>query len=149
MPSPEVDEEHTPYPKPYSDLPVDQDPFIRGLKQRLPQDLRESFSDEQLEALRGVFGARSWVKHRIDLRGTIRLWSDRYYFAIVAGRNKRNLTRPQQNLSLIAKAALATVFLLFSGLVGLVILYLLKSALGINLFPGFSLGLWDWFKQSL
>jgi hypothetical protein len=30
-----------------------------------------------------------------------------------------------------------------------VILYLLKSALGINLFPGFSLGLWDWFKQSL
>ena len=77
------------------------------------------------------------------------MWSDRYYFAIVAGRNKRNLTRPQQNLSLIAKAALATVFLLFSGLVGLVILYLLKSALGINLFPGFSLGLWDWFKQSL
>ncbi|MCQ4299304.1 3-phosphoshikimate 1-carboxyvinyltransferase [Pseudomonas songnenensis] len=148
MPSP-IDEEHTPYPKPYSDLPIDQDPFIRGLKQRLPQDLRESFSDEQLEALRGVFGARSWVKHRIDLRGTIRLWSDRYYFAIVAGRNKRNLIRPQQNLSLIAKAALATVFLLFSGLVGLVILYLLKSALGINLFPGFSLGLWDWFKQSL
>ncbi|AGA86626.1 MAG: 3-phosphoshikimate 1-carboxyvinyltransferase [Gammaproteobacteria bacterium HGW-Gammaproteobacteria-9] len=149
MPSPEVDEEHTPYPKPYSDLPVDQDPFIRGLKQRLPEHLRESFSEEQLDALRSVFGARSWVRHRVDLRGTIRLWSDRYYFAIVAGRNKRNLTRPQQNLSLIAKAALATVFLLFSGLVGLVILYLLKSALGINLFPGFSLGLWDWFKQSL
>ena len=53
------------------------------------------------------------------------------------GRNKRNLTRPQQNLSLVAKAALATLFLLFSALVGLVILYLLKSALGINLFPDF------------
>ena len=53
------------------------------------------------------------------------------------GRNKRNLTRPQQNLSLIAKAALATLFLLFSAPVGLVILYLLKSALGINLFPDF------------
>jgi hypothetical protein len=25
----------------------------------------------------------------------------------------------------------------------------LKSALGINLFPGFSLGLWDWLKESL
>ncbi|HBB24465.1 MAG TPA: 3-phosphoshikimate 1-carboxyvinyltransferase, partial [Pseudomonas sp.] len=49
----------------------------------------------------------------------------------------------------IAKAALATLFLLFSALVGLVILYLLKSALGINLFPDFSLGLWDWFKESL
>jgi len=99
--------------------------------------------------LRGVFGARSWVRHRVDLRGTVRLWRNHYYFAIVAGRNKRNLTRPQQNLSLIAKAALATLFLLFSALVGLVILYLLKSALGINLFPDFSLGLWDWFKESL
>lgn len=64
--------------------------------------------------MRGVFGARSWVRHRVDLRGTVRLWRNHYYFAIVAGRNKRNLTRPQQNLSLIAKAALATLFLLFS-----------------------------------
>ncbi|MCQ4297358.1 3-phosphoshikimate 1-carboxyvinyltransferase [Pseudomonas stutzeri] len=149
MTSPAADEERTPYPKPYSDAPGEHDPFIRGLKQRLPEHLRESFSAEQLDALRGVFGARSWVKHRVDLRGTVRVWRDRYYFAIVAGRNKRNLTRPQQNLSLIAKAALATFFLLFSGLVGLVILYLLKSALGINLFPDFSLGLWDWFKESL
>ncbi|MCQ2046344.1 Uncharacterised protein [Stutzerimonas stutzeri] len=148
MNSPKADEEHTPYPKPYSDAAVDQDPFIRGLKQRLPEHLRESFSEEQLDALRGVFGARSWVKHRVDLRGTVKVWRDRYYFAIVAGRNKRNLTRPQQNLSLMAKAALATLFLLFSALVGLVILYVLKSALGINLFPGFSLGLWDWLKES-
>jgi hypothetical protein len=135
MTSPEADEPRSPYPKPYADTPLDQDPFVRGLKQRLPEHLRDSFNEEQLAALRGVFGARSWVRH--------------YYFAIVAGRNKRNLTRPQQNLSLIAKAALATLFLLFSALVGLVILYLLKSALGINLFPDFSLGLWDWFKESL
>ncbi|AHY42935.1 3-phosphoshikimate 1-carboxyvinyltransferase [Stutzerimonas decontaminans] len=149
MTSPAADEERTPYPKPYADTALDHDPFIRGLKQRLPDHLRDSFSEEQLDALRGVFGARSWVKHRVDLRGTVKLWRDRYYFAIVAGRNKRNLTRPQQNLSLMAKAALATLFLLFSALIGLVILYLLKSALGINLFPDFSLGLWDWFKQSL
>lgn len=149
MTSPAADDERTPYPKPYAETPLDQDPFVRGLKQRLPEQLRESFSEEQLDALRGVFGARSWVKHRIDYRGTIRLWRDRYYFAIVAGRNKRSLTRPQQNLSLIAKAALATLFLLFCALVGLVILYLLKSALGIDLLPSFSLGLWDWFKQNL
>lgn len=149
MTSPESDEPRSPYPKPYADTPLDQDPFVRGLKQRLPEHLRDSFNEEQLAALRGVFGARSWVRHRVDLRGTVRLWRNHYYFAIVAGRNKRNLTRPQQNLSLIAKAALATLFLLFSALVGLVILYLLKSALGINLFPDFSLGLWDWFKESL
>jgi hypothetical protein len=90
MTSPEADEERTPYPKPYTEVPIDQDPFIRGLKQRLPEHLRESFSEEQLDALRGVFGARSWVRHRVDLRGTVRFWRDRYYFAIVAGRNKRS-----------------------------------------------------------
>jgi hypothetical protein len=29
----------------------------------------------------------------------------------------------------------------------LIVLYLIKSALGINLFEGFSLGLWDWLKS--
>jgi hypothetical protein len=117
--------------------------------ERLPEHLRDSFSDEQLEALRGIFGTRSWVRHRLDLRGTLKLFGNHYYFAILAGRNKRNLSRPQQNLSLAAKAALITLFLVFSAAVGLVILYLLKSALGIDLIPGFSFGLWDWFKANL
>lgn len=135
------------YPRPFDDTPAEQDPFIRGLKQRLPDHLRESFSAEQLQALRGVFGKRSWVRHRIDLRGTFSFWRSHYYFAIIAGRNKRNLTRPQQDLSLAGRAAVATGFLLFSTLLGLLVLYVLKSALGINLFPGFSLGLWDWLKD--
>lgn len=150
MSSPDADanSDRTPYPKPFADRPLEQDPFVRGLKQRLPEHLRESFSSEQLDALRSVFGARSWVRHRVDLRGTVKLWGNQFYFAILAGRNKRNLTRPQQNLSLLAKAALITLFLLFSGLLGLAILYLLKSALGIDLLPGVSLGLWDWFKAN-
>lgn len=141
-------EPRPPYPAPFATPALDDDPFVKGLKRRLPENLRESFSDEQLEALRGVFGARSWVKHKIDLRGTLRLLGDQYYFAILAGRNKRNHSRPGQHLSLTTKAALATLFLLFSTLVGLVILYLLKSALGINLLPNFSLGLWDWFRAT-
>lgn len=36
---------------------------------------------------------------------------------------------------------------LFSVLTGLLLLYLLKSALGIDLVPGFSLGIWGWFKD--
>jgi hypothetical protein len=28
------------------------------------------------------------------------------------------------------------------------LLYILKTALGINLFEGFSLGLWGWLKQT-
>ncbi len=127
-------------------IALEYDPFVLGLKQRLPRDLRDSFTPQQLDALRNAFATRSWARHKLDLRGTFRLWSNQYYFVLVGGRNKRNLSRAQRNLSLAAKAGVLTLFLFFSILVGLVALYLAKSALGINLFPNYSLGLWDWFK---
>lgn len=126
----------------------EQDPFIKGLKERLPEDIRESFSAEQLNALQVAFGARQWGRHSVDLRGTVKLWRWRYYFVLLAGRNKRDLSRAQQELSLTAKAVGVSIFLLVSLALGLLFLYLLKSALGINLFSGFSLGLWDWFKSA-
>lgn len=135
----------TPYPAAVN-TGLENDPFIVGLKQRLPENTRESFTDEQLEGLRTAFATRSWGRHQIDWRGTFSIWSNQYYFVLVGGRNKRNLSRAQRNLSLAAKAGMITLFLFFSMLVGLVALYLVKSALGINLFPNFSLGLWDWFK---
>lgn len=125
---------------------LEHDSFVQGLKQRLPEELRESFTPQQLEGLRNAFATRSWARHKLDLRGTFGLWSNQYYFVLVGGRNKRNLTRAQRNLSLAAKAGALTLFLFFCVLVGLVALYLVKSALGINLLPNYSLGLWDWFK---
>lgn len=133
---------------PATNAALTHDPFIVGLKQRLPEHLRESFTDQQLEGLRSAFATRSWGRHKIDWRGTFSLWSNQYYFVLVGGRNKRNLSRAQRNLSLAAKAGVITLFLFFSMLVGLVVLYLIKSALGINLLPNYSLGLWDWFKGS-
>lgn len=134
------------YPASDSTAALGHDPFIIGLKQRLPEELRETFTDQQLAGLRSAFATRSWARHKIDLRGTFNLWNNQYYFVLVGGRNKRNLSREQRNLSLAAKASAITLFLFFSVLVGLVVLYLLKSALGINLLPNYSLGLWDWFK---
>ncbi|UUD66200.1 3-phosphoshikimate 1-carboxyvinyltransferase [Pseudomonas seleniipraecipitans] len=125
----------------------EQDAFVKGLKERLPDDLRDSFSNEQLSALKVAFGARQWGRHPVDLRGTLKLWRWRYYFVLLAGRNQRDLSRAQQELSLTAKALGVSVFLMISLLVGLLFLYLIKSALGINLFSGYSLGLWDWFKS--
>lgn len=122
------------------------DPFIEGLKDRLPDDLKESFTHEQLAALKIAFGARKWGQHPVDLRGTLRFWRWRYYFVFLAGRNKRDLSRREQDLSRIATAFAVASFLLFATLLGLVILYLIKSALGIDIFPNYSLGLWGWFK---
>lgn len=122
------------------------DPFIAGLKERLPEELRESFTEEQLEALKLAFGTRSWGKHSVDLRGTVKFWHRRYYFVFLAGRNYRQLSRLEQELSLLGKATMLAVILLACGLVGLLLLYLLKSALGIDIFPDYSFGVWTWFK---
>ncbi|MBB3102346.1 3-phosphoshikimate 1-carboxyvinyltransferase [Azomonas macrocytogenes] len=129
-----------------SESSIEQDSFVQGLKERLPSDIKDSFTDEQLLALKIAFGARKWGKHRIDLRGTVNLWQWRYYFVLLIGRNRRAPSRLQEELSLLAKAGMISLFLMFSVLIGLLTLYLIKSALGINLFPNFSLGIWDWFK---
>ena len=125
---------------------LEHDPFVIGLKQRLPEELRDSFSDEQLRGLRSALATRSWARHKLDLRGTFSLWRTQYYFVVIGGRNKRNLSRAQEKLSMAAKAGAITLFLFFSALLGFVALYVLKSALGIDLLPNHSLGLWDWFK---
>ena len=65
-------DEQAPYPSPFGADAVRQDAFTQGLLERLPEHLSDSFSDEQLEALRGIFGTRSWVRHRLDLRGTLK-----------------------------------------------------------------------------
>ena len=126
--------------------PKQKDWFEDGLMQRLPSDMQGSFSDEQITALKVAFGARKWGKHPVDLRGTINIWTWRYYFVFLMGRNKRSLSRRERRISLMIKTLVTFLFLGFSTLMGLLIIYLIKSAAGIDLFPGFSLGIWGWFK---
>jgi|TARA_R110000851_G_scaffold90253_4_gene197037 hypothetical protein len=46
-------------------------------------------------------------------------------------------------------AMLVFTVIFASMLLGLLVLYIIKSALGIDLFPDTSLGIWDQFKQWL
>ncbi|WP_415890382.1 3-phosphoshikimate 1-carboxyvinyltransferase [Neptuniibacter sp. SY11_33] len=120
--------------------------FEDGLMKRLPDDLQDSFSQEQIDALKVAFGARKWGKHPVDIRGTVNIWTWRYYFVFLMGRNQRSLSRRERQISLMMKTFFLFVFLMFSTVMGLLVIYLLKSAAGIDLFPGFSLGIWGWFK---
>jgi hypothetical protein len=63
------------------------------------------------------------------------------------GRNIRALTRSEKSITLMTVLFLTSLFFLFSIVFGLLALYILKSALGINIFEGFSLGLWGWLQQ--
>ncbi|WP_067869384.1 3-phosphoshikimate 1-carboxyvinyltransferase [Neptuniibacter marinus] len=128
--------------------PKKKDWFENGLMQRLPSEMQNSFTDEQIAALKVAFGARKWGKHPIDLRGTVNLWSWRYYFVFLMGRNQRSLSRSERRVSLIIKTFFIFLFLIFSTILGLLVLYLVKSAAGIDLIPGFSFGVWSWFKDT-
>ena len=124
---------------------IRQDPAMQKLLERMPEDVQQSFTEAQLSYLRVALGARQWGKHKVDLRGTLGLGSWRYYYVLVAGRNKRSEHRSHK-AGLLVKAVLVSVLLVFSTALGLLLLYLLKSALGIDLFSNFSLGIWGWFK---
>lgn len=126
---------------------IHEDPALQNLLANVPERVKDTFTEEQLAYLRNAIVNRQWRNHPIDLRGTIPWFKYRYYYVIIAGKNKRELSRTEQKASRFINATLIAVFLTISVTLGLLVLYLIKSALGINLFDGFSLGIWDWFKS--
>jgi hypothetical protein len=134
-----------------TDQKISNQPAIIKLLSRMPEEVANSFTDEQLTHLLTAVGSRGWGKHKVDFRGTFKLpfYQWRYYYVLLAGRNYRELSREEKRMSLLITAICSTLFLIFCAGLGLLVLYLVKSALGIDLFPGFSLGIWSWFKETL
>ena len=129
--------------------PIQSDPVITKLLDKVPANMRGSFSDAQLLALKIALGGRTGGAHALDLRFTLKWWRWQYYFVLLAGRNRRTLTEREKRIQRLALALVVAVFLLFSTAVGILVLYLVKSALGIDLIPGFSFGVWGWFQENV
>ncbi len=131
-----------------TNLTVHEEPAIRELLARMPKTVADSFNEEQLSHLLTAVGARSWGRHTIDVRGTFKIpfYRWRFYYVLLLGKNYRGLSRKEKQLSLLTSTLVFSLFLILCSLGGLLLIYLIKSALGINLFYGFSLGIWDWFK---
>ncbi|GAA5213064.1 3-phosphoshikimate 1-carboxyvinyltransferase [Corallincola platygyrae] len=124
------------------------DPVILRLFERMPHSVQESFTEEQLMHLKVAVGSRGWGEHAVDVRGSFRGWRHRYYYVMLFGRNRRHLTPGQKRIHNLISAAMLTGFVCVGLLIGLLGLYLLKSAAGIDLFPDHSLGIWDWFNSN-
>ena len=129
---------------------IRQEPDIQQLLSRIPSNISDTFSDEQLIHLKTAVGGRNWGKHKIDFRGTFHFpftrW--RYYYVILLGRNRRQLTDREKRISALIVTFFVVGFFLFSALLGILILYLIKSFAGIDIIPGFSFGVWDYFKDN-
>ena len=125
---------------------VRSDPFIKGLLKRLPDNLETDFTDDQLVALKVALARQPWNVHPVDFRQSIGLLKWRYYVVFIAGRDLRTSRLRQQRFFKVSEGIFLTFLITFISVFCLLLAYLIKSALGIDLFPGFSLGIWEWFK---
>ena len=128
-------------------ISVHEDPALQNLLAKVPDRVKVTFTEEQLSHLRNAIVNRQWRNHSIDLRGTIPWFKYRYYYVFIAGKNKRELSRAEQQASRMINATFLVGFLSVSITISLLVLYLLKSSLGINIFHDFSSGIWGWFKS--
>jgi hypothetical protein len=121
---------------------------IQNILSRIPNEVAVSFTEQQLISLKVAMSSGDWETHKVDLRGTfpVPFFSSKIYYVFLMGRDYRNLTRQEQLISALTISLLVTLLIIFSVLMGILVLYLVKSALGINLIEGFSFGIWDWFK---
>jgi hypothetical protein len=126
---------------------IQDDSFLRALLAKLPPETSSTFTVDQLQALKLVLDAPKRV-HAIDLRWTLGFWRWNFYCAFLFGRDRRELTRRQQWAERMALLTAIYLFVTVSTLFGLLVLYLIKSAMGIDIFPNFSFGIWTWFKAS-
>jgi hypothetical protein len=132
-------------------MTIHTDPVIVKLLDKVPADMRGSFSEDQLLALKVAVGGRTWGSHALDWRWTLKWWRWQYYFVFLAGRNRRSLSQREQQIEHMSMVILALLLVLLAmalGMLGVLVLYLAKSALGIDLLPGFSFGVWGWFKDA-
>jgi|TARA_R110002072_G_scaffold19727_2_gene72782 hypothetical protein len=125
---------------------LQQDPAIRSLLERMPKNIQSTFTDEQLAHLKIAIGARQWGNHTVDCRGVVKFFKYRYYYVFLAGRNRRELSAKEQKIARFTQAVFLSLAVTFTILLTLLVLYLVKSALGIDIFEGYSFGVWSWFK---
>ena len=78
--------------------------FERMFLAKVPASLAGTFSDEQLLAIKTVFGAERWDGHAFDRRFAILLPFRRWYFVVLGGPERRIRVRPENKARSRARA---------------------------------------------
>ena len=69
------------------------DPFLDHYFKRIDPRVAGSFSAEQREAIKTMFGARGIAKHSVELRRSLPIGRGRYYLVLLMGRERRTFGR--------------------------------------------------------
>jgi len=130
------------------------EPFIERFRALMPAEVARSFDEAQLRAIVGAFGHRRWQRHGVDARFTIPLFGRHFYVVLLAGRERRSrrrlaADRTAHPIATLGNLAFAVTFFGSLAVSAAVVLYLMKSVLGIDLAHNFSLGLYADLKRQV
>ena len=126
------------------------DKVIKQFYHTLDSDIAETLNDEQKRAIEHAVKSMGLVaRHSIDIRETVPWFGKRFYFVFLCGRDHRKQVRERSKLVHFVLTLLILIGVVSISLLAMLALYLIKSALGIDIFKGFSFGIWDWFKGLL
>lgn len=113
----------------------------------IPTDVLNSLDHKQLTAIKKAVAINSgYNDHYVDFRPVIGIGRWRYYAVFLLGKDRRKVPRNQMTITTIIKALQIVFGLLFLFIAAVLALYLIKSALGIDIFKHFSFGIWDYFR---
>ncbi|WP_017316392.1 hypothetical protein [Mastigocladopsis repens] len=69
------------------------DPVFEQLFAKIPREITDTFTEEQLEAIKNAFGSRHWTRHPLDLRFSVPIPGLRFYVVLLAGSERRSKQR--------------------------------------------------------
>lgn len=108
----------------------------------IPTDVLNSLDHKQLTAIKKAVAINSgYNDHYVDFRPVIGIGRWRYYAVFLLGKDRRKAPRNQMTITTIIKALQIVFGLLFLFIAAVLALYLIKSALGIDIFKHFSFGI--------
>lgn len=122
---------------------------FENLLSGIDEETKKSFTPKQLKALKKSIKKRAWRTHAVDFRPTLALpftpWS--FYAVFLLGINRRAITTSERFIA--TGLLLFILFVMGLSFIAIVflLLYLVKSWLGIDIFSNNSLGIWDEFKN--
>ncbi|PQJ88250.1 hypothetical protein [Aliivibrio sifiae] len=107
----------------------------------------ELTSEQRKSIERAIIATGLGSNNKVDIRKSISIFNKRYFFVFLLGRDFRQQLRNESPFAVFMMTLLMALGVLSLFALAVVTLYLIKSALGIDIFHNFSFGIWDWFKE--
>lgn len=127
------------------------DVYTHHVMSAIDPEVTKTLNLVQLRAIRTAVSANApFRQHAIDIRGVLPLYFLKLYFVILMGKDRRLDTRAKEQKRMVHMQGLSTFVFAYFMLAAavpilLIVVYIIKSILGIDLFP--DQHLFDFFKD--